>query len=189
MKVFTSVCVVAALVAGATLVRADDELKSGPQPGQPIKAFNVIKVAGADSDGVDKGETLCYRCKYGSRPMVMVFARGTDEKLTSLVKELDEAVSKNKDKKLAAFVNIVGEDKDAAEKDAKTLASASSPTNVPIVVPEEAQNGPDNYGINPKAGLTVIVAFEGKVESSRAYANLDSADVKAILADVSKSVQ
>lgn len=43
----------AALAAGA--------LKSGPQVGDPVDAFNVIKCAGAEHDGVRVGRELCYR--------------------------------------------------------------------------------------------------------------------------------
>jgi hypothetical protein len=188
MKWFAGFTAVAVAVA-AVAVRAD-EVKSGPQPGQPIGAFDVTKCAGASDDGVSVGQSLCYRCKYGGRPMVMVFTRSSGDKVTQLVKELDEAVAKNSDKQLRAFVNIVGEDRSAAETAAKEFGSKNSFANVPIVVPQESDNGPDNYGINPKAEVTVIVASQGKVTASHGFTGAPSSDeVKQILADVSQALQ
>ncbi|HQU46869.1 MAG TPA: hypothetical protein VNH11_25160 [Pirellulales bacterium] len=43
----------AALAAGA--------LKSGPQVGDFVEAFQVVKCAGAENDGVPVGRELCYR--------------------------------------------------------------------------------------------------------------------------------
>jgi hypothetical protein len=178
-----------AVLAAAGVVSAE-ELKSGPAAGDAIAPFYVVKVAGASDDGVEVGKELCYRCKYGSRPMVMVFARKPSDGLTALVKELDEAVAKNSEKQLKAFVNIVGENKEDAEKAAKDLAKKDSFANVPIVVPEETENGPDNYGLNPKAEVTVIVAVKGKVTASHGFAATpDDAQLKEVLEDISKAVQ
>ncbi len=188
MRLFAGISMVALLLATHT-VRAD-EIKSGPQPGDRIGAFDVVKCAGAADDGVDVGNKLCYRCRYGSKPMVMVFARKSDESLASLVKQLDSAVAQNSDKQLKAFVNLVGENRDAAEAAAKTFGEKNKFANVPIVVPEESENGPDNYGINPKAEVTVIVASGGKVTSSHAFAATpDSAQVQEILSDINKALQ
>lgn len=51
-----------ALVASVAVsgIVAAAELKSGPQVGDPLEAFNVTKIAGPE-DGVKVGETLCYR--------------------------------------------------------------------------------------------------------------------------------
>ena len=43
----------AALAAGA--------LKSGPQVGDHVEAFQVVKCAGAEGDNVRIGQELCYR--------------------------------------------------------------------------------------------------------------------------------
>jgi hypothetical protein len=185
MKRLFSLAAVTLLVAGVAIAA---ELKSGLQPGQKIGAFDVQKIAGATDDGVAVGSELCYRCKYGSRPMVMVFTRKTDEKLVDLVKKLDAAVEKNKDVKLAAFVNVLGDDKSAAETSAKELASAAKAENVPVVVPVEFKNGPDNYGIDPKADQTIIIASEGTVTANHTFETGLSCEscTESVLSDVTK---
>jgi hypothetical protein len=149
----------------------------------------VVKCAGADDDGVSVGKELCYRCKYGSKPMVMVFSRKSDE-IAGLVKKLDKAVETNSEKQLKAFVNILGDDRSDAESTAKTFAKDNSVENVPIVVPVESKNGPDDYGINDEAVVTVIVARNGKVVASHGYTSVpDSDDIKQIMQDVDKAIQ
>ena len=45
--------IAATLAAGA--------LKSGPQVGDAVEPFQVVKCAGAENDGVSVGRELCYR--------------------------------------------------------------------------------------------------------------------------------
>ncbi|HVX14456.1 MAG TPA: hypothetical protein VHC22_24935 [Pirellulales bacterium] len=179
-----------AVLAGLSFAVAA-ELKSGKQPGDAIGPFDVVKCAGSEDDDVKLGAELCYRCKYGNRPMVMVFARKSDASVSGLVKKLDGAVEKNSDEKLAAFVNLVGEDKDALETNAKELGKKAKAPNVPIVVPVEYENGPADYGINPAAEVTVILAVKGKVVANHAYGpgQLNEKAVDKILSDVPKILQ
>ena len=139
---------VAAMVTSGTLNAKEKEatkgkkLKSGPQMGESIGAFNVTKIAGAENDGVEEGKNLCYRCRNGSKPQVIVFARSASPNVESLVKELDKAVAENESSKLCVFVNILGEDKDSAADVAKKFAASSEAKNIPFVVPNEFENGP-----------------------------------------------
>jgi hypothetical protein len=189
MNLKTCLCVAVALVAGLSLAVAG-EVKSGLEPGASIGAFDVVKCAGAASDGIDVGEQLCYRCRYGQKPMVMVFARKADDSLAGLVKELDASVAASSSKKLQAFVNLLGSDREAVEGQAKEFGAQVKAENVPIVVPVESENGPENYGISPDASVTVIVAEKGKVVANHAISgDLDEATVNAILGDVKKLVQ
>jgi hypothetical protein len=153
-------------LAIAPLAFAEDEVKSGLEVGKPIGAFDVVKCAGALEDGVKVGDELCYRCKFGARPMVMVFSRNADKSLAQLMGKLNEAVGKNSDKQLKAFINIMGEDREKLEEVAKKFGKDSK--NVPVVVPVEFESGPKDYGINPKVETTVIIANKGKVVANHA---------------------
>ncbi len=166
------------------------ELKSGLEPGKPIGPFDVVKCAGPD-DKVKVGDELCYRCKYGSRPMVMVFSRSTDAQVAALVKKLDGAVAANSSKQLSAFVSLLGADREALESKAKQFSSSAKVENVPLVVPVEFENGPADYGLNPSAEVTVIVAKGGKVTANHGFAKgaLDDAGIAAVLKDAESLVQ
>ena len=185
MRSLKFVAMVMVLFASVSFVSAE-EIKSGLQAGDLIDAFYVTKLAGAEDDGVKTGDNLCYRCKNGGRPQVMVFTRSSDEQVVKLVQKLDAALGENSAKQLRAFVNVMGEDKSAATKDAKKLASASKAKEVPFVVPNEVENGPDNYGLNAKAAVTIIMAEGGKVKANHAFASAADVAVDAVIADLAK---
>ena len=116
----------------------------------------------------------------------MVFARKADDNLASLVKQLDQLIADNADKKLSAFVNLLGDDREALEADAKKFAADHGIENIPFVVPVEFENGPADFGINPDAETTVTIYTGLKVKASHALGagKLDADAVKAVLADV-----
>ena len=176
-------CAVALLVSGFAVA---EDIKSGLKEGAGIGPFYVTKCAGAEEDGVEVGKNLCYRCKNGARPQVMVFTRSSDDKVIALVKKIDEQLKKHEDEQLRAFVNVLGESKDVAMDEAKKLATASKTSNVPFVVPNEVENGPEDYGINAKADVTIIIANESKVVANRAVASAKDLDVDAVMSDLAK---
>lgn len=163
-----------------------EELKSGLEAGKGIAPFYVTKTVGAEDDGVPCGKNLCYRCRNGARPQVMVFTRSTDEKVVALVQKLDEQLAAHEDAQLRAFVNMLGDSKDAATDSVKKLASISKAKLVPFVVPNEFENGPEDYGINPKADITIIIANDEKVVASHAVASAKDLDVDSVIKDVKK---
>jgi hypothetical protein len=122
--------------------------------------------------------------------MVMVFTRNAGEATVKLVQELDEVVARHSDQRLKAFVNLLGEDREALDEAAKEVGEQSKAENVPVVVPVEFTNGPDNYGLNPEAETTVILVKKGKVVANHALAagGLDESALKAIIDDVSQIV-
>jgi hypothetical protein len=175
-----------AIVLVSAGVLSAGELKSGPQEGDRIGAFNVTKCAGAEEDGVEVGANLCYRCRNGDRPQVIVFTRSTDKNVMKLLRQIDKAVAKNEDAKLRSFVNLLGEDKEELTAQAKKVAAKSKTSNLPIVVPNEFENGPDNSGINTKAAVTVVLASDLGVKASHAVADSKDLDVEAVIKDLSK---
>jgi hypothetical protein len=158
-------CLAAAILFSVAKLRAE-ELKSGPQTGEQLAAFTVEKCAGNENDGVAKGEKLCYRCMLGNRPVVAVFARTPDSSLATLVKELDAIVAKHEKEKLASFVNLLGKDAEKLKGEAETLVKKSGAKNIAVVVPADHEKGPEEYKLNPKADLTILVYNQGKVEAN-----------------------
>ncbi len=188
MKQFT---ILTALAVLALTVKVQaEEIKSGLQPGKLIGAFNVTKCAGADEDGVKVGQELCYRCRNGGRPQVLIFTRSPkDKNVVKFIQELDKAIGENSDKQLRGFVSVLAEDKEEASATAKEVAKSSKTKNVPFVVPNEFENGPADYGLNSKAEVTIILANGGKVQSNHAVATAKDLKVDDVIADVQKLVK
>ncbi|MEO2018250.1 MAG: hypothetical protein ABGZ53_28190 [Fuerstiella sp.] len=170
----------------ASAVTAGEAVKSGPQTGDKLGAFYVTKCAGAETDGVAEGKNLCYRCRNGAKPQVVIFTRSTDKRVIELVQLIDKAIAKHKDSKLTAFVNVLGEDKEDLSDAARKLAKASKATNVPFVVPNEFENGPDDYGINPKAAVTIILASDLGVKANFSVSDVNDLKIAAVIADLKK---
>ena len=155
----------------------------GLQQGDPIGVFHVTKVAGAIDDGVEPGEELCYRCRYGSRPMVMVFARDVGGKVTDLLKEMEAAVSANEEHQLKGLLTLLGEDAGELKAQAEKLATKAAIEKVPVVIAKETKTGPTNYKIDADAAVTVVVANDSQVVSSHTF-GVEKIDVVAVMKEV-----
>ena len=61
-------------------------------------------------------------------------------------------------------------------------------TNVALVVPDDVENGPEEFKISPEAEVTVTIYRDGKVEATHAYGKgeLSQAQIDAILKDTGK---
>jgi hypothetical protein len=190
MRAFCVTGVMTALVLGLATV-ASAELTSGPQAGETVGAFTVTKVTGNADDGVDDGKTLCYRCKMGKRPVVMVFARSTDASVAKLVEKLEAEIEEHADAKLSAFVNLIGTDAEALKKEAADFVAKHEITRVAFVVPEDFENGPPEFKIAPEADITVICYKGGEVKANHALAKggLCCETIDAIVEDSEKLVE
>ncbi|HUE17706.1 MAG TPA: hypothetical protein VMR25_26360 [Planctomycetaceae bacterium] len=170
------------LIASGSNVRAD-EVKSGLKPGEAPPAF-LVQDATGPAAGTGK---LCYRCRYGGNPVVAVFTHKIDANLTSLVKEVDAQVEKNKDKKLKAFVVLLTNDPDKAEPQLKELAEKNNIKNVPLTI-FDGPLGPLDYKLSPKAETTVLMWVKSDVKVNHAFSEgkLDQKSIDAIVHDTGK---
>ena len=181
MRRILSVAFVASAMFAGALIAA--ELKSGLQPGDAPPAYNV-----KDVTGPSEGKSLCYRCKFGARPVVNIFAREMTPEVIALVKQIDGVVGKNEEKKMAAFVTLLTNDPDKDEAKLKEIAKKEGGLkNVPLTV-FDGVAGPDDYKIAEKADLTVTMWVDGTVKVSHAFAKgeFKAADAKAIIKDTKK---
>lgn len=126
--------------------------------GDRVAAFNVVDVTGPAA-----GEKLCYRCRYGNRPVVSIFARDVNEDVASLVKQVDSVVGKNKDAKMAAFVVLLSDNPDDQSAKLKAVAEKQEIKDTPLTT-FEGTAGPPEYKISKDADVTVMMWVDGKVK-------------------------
>jgi hypothetical protein len=181
MRSASFVMAAAAVLGLATVAHA--EVTSGPQVGEVVGAFTVTKVTGNPDDGVEDGRSLCYRCKMGQRPVVMVFARSADDKLAKLLKKIEEEVEEHQAEKLTSFVNMIGTDAESLKKAAGDFAAKHGIKRIAFVVPEHAENGPPDFKIAPEADVTIVCYKGGQVKANHAFAKggLSDATIDAIV--------
>jgi len=181
MKKFVALCVMGLMESACQFASAED-LKSGLQVDAYPDAFNVTDVTGPLA-----GKKLCYRCQYGSRPVVSVFVRKMDENTAKLLKQIDEVVGKQEEKKMAAFVTVLSDDPDAQEAALKKTAEEQKITHTPLTVFENAV-GPTKYKIDEKANVTVMMWVDSNVKVNHAYAagDLSEEAIAKVVEDTAK---
>ena len=119
--------------------------------------------------------------------MICVFARKIDGPLTSLVKQINEEVGKNTDKKLSAFVVFLTDDTDELKPQVEKLAEKEKIANVPLTI-GEIPAGPPAYKIDKDAEVTVMLWKGFKVESNFAFkaGGLHKEQIAAVIKDIPK---
>lgn len=172
-----------ALALVVNVATAEEGSSECLKQGDAIGAFYVTKVAGAEEDGVEEGQELCYRCRYGSRPMVMVFARDTGGQVPQLIKELDSAVAANEESQLRSFVTLLGDDPSKLVEEGKKIAKKTGAKNVPVVVAKDNKTGPENYRIPADSPVTVVVASDSQVIGTHTFP-ANQIDISALMQQV-----
>ncbi len=184
MKSLLSLSVLASALLLAVSAQAAD-VKSGLQVGEYPGAFNVSDVTGPQA-----GEKLCYRCKYGNRPVVSIFTRKMDANVARLIKEIDGVVGKNDDNKMAAFVVLLTDTPDSVEADLKKAAEANKISHTPLTVFENSV-GPAQYKIDKDAEVTVMMWVESDVKVNHALTAKDLSEetIGKVVADTKKILE
>jgi len=150
--------------------------------GDSVSPFNVTDVTGPAA-----GDKLCYRCRYGDRPVVSIFAREINDNVASLVKQVDGVVGKNEEKKMAAFVVLLTENPEGHNDALKTVAEKQQIKNTPLTVFDGAA-GPPEYKIAKDADVTVMMWVDGKVKVNESLkkSDLNKDKIAAIVKETGK---
>lgn len=158
------------------------------EPSAPLEVGdNVAAFYVNDVTGPAAGTSLCYRCRYGDRPVVSIFAKKVDDKLAALLKEVDDVVGKNAGKDMAAFLVVMSDEPDRQEEKLKKIAKDNGLQNTPLTTFEDA-NGPRAYRIDKDADITVMMWVDGKIKVNEALSqdDLTKEKIAAVAKDTSK---
>jgi hypothetical protein len=116
--------------------------------------------------------------------VVCVFARKTSEPLTSLVKQIDQKIAKNKN--LKSFVVLMAEKPGTVKQDLTKLAKEASVKHVPLTMIGE-KDGPPDYEISSAADITVLMWKQHNVKVNLGFkGELTDKDVDNIVSDIPK---
>jgi hypothetical protein len=149
------------LVAAAAL--AAEPKSAALQVGDAVEAFYVKDVTGPAA-----GTELCYRCRYGNRPVISIFTRKVTEPVASLAKEVDATVGEHADKDLAGFFVLLTDDPVSQEEGLKKLAKDNGIRNLPLTTFNDV-GGPRNYKLTKDADVTVMMWVDGTLQVNEAF--------------------
>ena len=162
------------------------EVPSGLAVGERADQFLV-----KDCTGPAAGKTLCYYCRYGTRPVISLFVREAGADLGKLVEQIDRMVSEHRRERLAAFVVLIADDTRASEQNLRKLAVDHRIQHTPLTIyRDQAARLRDGYRLAPEAAVTLMMWREGNVRVSRGFAStrLEEAEIASFLAAVRRSL-
>jgi hypothetical protein len=151
---------------------------TGLQVGEPVSAFYVKDVTGPAA-----GNKLCYRCRFGDRPVVTIFTRDVNDSVTSLIKKVDDVVGKHQDQDMKAFVVLLTDEPDSKESLLKKVAADAQVSNTPLTT-FDSSAGPAPYKLSHDADVTVMMWVDGTLKVNETFKGdkLTQDQISAVLA-------
>lgn len=155
-------------------------LDSGPKTGSTVHSFFVRAVTGPH-----RNRSVCYVCRYGARPVVMVFIQKVDPKLPELLKAIDKIVDANRVTGLRSFGVLVTDESSRAVPVLQTMAFDER-IRMPLTAATTAVAGPGGNRLHREAATTVVLYREQKAVTNLAFRHgkLDEAATKQVLGGI-----
>ena len=125
--------------------------ESGPEVGATIHPFFVRAVTGPH-----RNRSVCYVCRYGSRPVVMVVMQRVDPEIGSLLTELDSVIDKHRVSGLRGFGVLVTDESSRAVPILQTMAFDEK-IHMPLTAATTAIAGSGSHNLHPDAATTIIL--------------------------------
>lgn len=169
---------IAAIIATAPWW-GQDTVYSGPQPGEKLPAFKILKVVGTP---MPLEETLTP----GDQPTVLVFWHGVERSILPLVRVVDQYGSERKEQLKLHHIVLYG-DRLEGEKRVPLVQQSLKLGSVPTLSPDGLE-GPGSYGLNKKCLLTILVGKGGKATASFALVQPGIADAPKIMKAIAEAI-
>lgn len=148
---------------GAKPETSDKPLESGPKTGSTVNSFFVRAVTGPH-----RNRSVCYVCRYGARPVVMVFIQKVDPKLPALLKAIDEKVDDNRVTGLRSFGVLITDESSRAVPVLQTMAFDER-IRMPLTAATTAVAGPGGNRLHRDAATTVVLYRKQKAVANLAF--------------------
>jgi hypothetical protein len=167
-------------------VRAD--IESGPKAGEKVPALKAFGVV-----GTVENKEADFAAERKDAPTVYMFIQAEEggipvggRPLARFIKVLDGELAKTDD--TAAVAVWLGDKAfDKHKEYLPRIQMSLKLEKTQYAAFDGEKSGPNNWGINPDAHLTVVVAHKGKVVKSFAYTTVNETDVRAVMGELKKA--
>ncbi len=129
----------------------NEPLQSGLNVGEKVPTFYVRAVTGPL-----KNKSVCYVCRNGDRPVVMIFVRQITPELKRLLKEIDHEVDRHRAAGLRSFAVFLAGENDELLPRVQTLAFDEK-INLPLTIAAAPSDGSAGRTIHRDAAVTVVL--------------------------------
>ena len=136
---------------------------SGPEIGSQVSSFYVRAVTGPQA-----GKTVCYVCRNGDRPVIMVFLRQLSPEASRLLKRIDIFVNDHRADGLRCFVVLLS---DSQQKDSALLQTIAFDEKIelPLTIANKSLIGPTTRNLAPESDVSVVLYHRLKVVDLLTY--------------------
>lgn len=135
----------------------------GLEPGDQVPTFYVRAVSGPL-----RGKSVCYVCRNGDRPTVMILVRAETPELPRLLKRIDEEVDRHRADGLRAFgVFLAGNNENWLPR-VQTL-SFDEQLGIPLTIAATPLDGPERRRVPDAAAVTVVLYRKQRVISQTPF--------------------
>jgi len=150
------------LLSLAGVLRAQDQIFSGPQIGEKLAPFAVRGVFDDDA-----GKELDFVTQASGKPIVLIFVHDANRPSIGMTRILSTYTASRAKDGLATGVVWLADDSTEAEMALKRMRHALA-QDAPIGISVDGREGPGSYGLNRNVTLTVLVGKGGKVTANYA---------------------
>ncbi|MFP6765310.1 MAG: hypothetical protein VB858_16900 [Planctomycetaceae bacterium] len=159
--------------------------EAGPKAGSTIHPFFVRAVTGPH-----RNRSVCYVCRYGSRPVVMVLVQEVDPKLGTLLTTIDQIIDQNRLTGLRGFGVLVTDQSAQAVPILQTIAFDRK-VHMPLTAATTSIAGSSSHNLHPDAATTLILYRNQKaVETiSLKSGQITSARVSSVTQQIRKFIK
>ena len=173
------VAAVTAIPAGRSPAAAGP-LKSGREVGQRVPSFYVRAVTGPL-----RNRSVCYVCRNGSRPVVMILFRRLDGGLVPLLKQVETLIDRNRAEGLRGFGVMISDEPSGGVSKVQTLAfDRKISSGLPLTVSTDAVASPSCQNVHREAAITVVLYRRQRVVKTYAFraGEPTAAQVRSVIA-------
>ncbi len=176
------VLLIGALLIVAPAVRAD--VDSGPAPNEKVPPLKVLAVVGDDENQDKEADLSKARV---NKPTIYLFVRADrfSRPIARAMKTLDQEVDKlgGEAKLIAVWLT---DDKDKTKAYLPTAERVLQLDATTLALHPDMTTGPEHWGINSDADLTVVVTGEKKVAARFGFVGPNERVVRQVLAELKK---
>lgn len=140
-----------------------EKLVSGRAIGERVPQFYVRAVTGPLMN-----KSICYVCRNGDRPVVMVLLRDVVDGVPRLLEEVDRFVDQHRADSVRGFCVLLSENQRTATSTLQTL-SFDHRLSLPLTVAPPQLESPANQNLHPDAAVTVVLYQDQTVQATYGF--------------------
>ncbi len=155
---------------------------SGPQPGEQIRPFKVLRFQGEDA----KETEIVKKTETGATLICFIHKLSTDDRVLYGLGLVDFYAVRHKD--LTSHIVLLTDDREKMLKLVKGWSRGPFFSKSFVSVSVDGAEGPGAYGLNRNVAMTVVVAKGNQVVDNLVFQAPNGRDLGTIMASVAKSL-